>query len=42
MYLVGEMLANKKLKSKIGSKMSEGMLMPYKKVLDELDKNSFK
>ena len=38
MYLVGEMLANKKLKSKIGGKMTEGMLMPYKKVLEELDK----
>ena len=37
MYLVGEMLANKKIKSKIGNKMNEGMLMPYKKVLDELD-----
>ena len=37
-YLVGEMLANKKLKSKIGGKMNEGMLMPYKKVLDEIDK----
>lgn len=39
MYLVGAMLANKKLKSKMGNKMNEGMLMPYKKVLDELDKN---
>ena len=38
MYLVGEMLANKKLKSKIGGKMTESMLMPYKKVLDDLDK----
>ena len=38
MYLVGGMLANKKLKSKIGGKMTDGMLMPYKKVLDELDK----
>ncbi|MBQ8856863.1 MAG: NAD(P)H-dependent oxidoreductase [Lachnospiraceae bacterium] len=37
MYLVGEMLANKKIKSKIGNKINEGMLMPYKKVLDELD-----
>ena len=37
MYLVGEMLANRKLKKKIGNKMTEGMLMPYKKVLDELD-----
>ena len=39
MYLVGAMLANKKLKNKMGGKMNEGMLMPYKKVLDELDKN---
>lgn len=38
MYLVGGILANKKLKSKMGGKMNEGMLMPYKKVLDELDK----
>lgn len=38
MYLVGAMLGNKKLKAKMGSKMNEGMLMPYKKVLDELDK----
>ena len=38
MYLVGAMLANKKLKAKMGGKMNEGILMPYKKVLDELDK----
>lgn len=38
MYLVGAMLANKKLKSKIGNQMNEGMLMPYRKVLEELDK----
>ncbi len=38
MYAVGAMLASPKLKSKIGSKMNEGMLMPYKKVLDELEK----
>lgn len=37
MYLVGGMLANKKIKSKLGNQMNEGMLMPYKKVLDELD-----
>ena len=37
MYLVGGMLANKKIKSKMGNKMNEGMLMPYKKVLDDLD-----
>jgi len=38
MYLVGAMMASPKLKSKMGSKMNEGMLMPYKKVLDKLDK----
>ncbi len=40
MYLVGAMLSNEKLKKKIGGNMTEGMLMPYKKVLDELDKNA--
>ena len=38
MYLVGAMLGNKKLKAKMGGKMNESMLMPYKKVLDDLDK----
>ena len=38
MYLVGFMLGNDKIKKKIGNKMNEGMLMPYKKVLDSLDK----
>ena len=38
MYLVGAMLGNKKLKAKMGGKMNEGMLMPYKKVLNDLDK----
>lgn len=36
MKLVGAMLSNKKLVSKMGNKMTEGMLMPYKKVLDKL------
>lgn len=36
MYLVGQMIASPKLKSKIGNKMNEGMLMPYKKVLDNV------
>lgn len=35
MYLVGAMIANPKVHSKMGNKMNEGMLMPYKKVLDE-------
>ena len=38
MYLVGAMIANPKIQKKMGSKMTEGMLMPYKKVLDEIEK----
>lgn len=34
MYAVGAMLANPKIKAKMGNKMNEGMLMPYKKILD--------
>ena len=35
MYLVGSMLANPKLVQKMGNKMNEGMIMPYKKVLEK-------
>ncbi len=35
MYLVGALLANPKLKAKMGSRMNEGMIAPYKKVLEE-------
>ena len=38
MYLVGAMLANEKIKSKMGNKMNEGMLMPYNKLLERMDK----
>ena len=38
MYGVGMLLANPKLKAKAGSAMTEGMLMPYKKVLDSIKK----
>ena len=38
MYAVGAMLANPKLKAKAGSAMTDGMLMPYKKVLEKLKK----
>ena len=38
MYLVGALLANPKLKAKAGSAMTDGMLMPYKKVLDQVKK----
>ena len=36
MYLVGAMIANPKVHAKMGNKMNEGMLMPYKKVLDKM------
>lgn len=38
MYLLGGALSSPKIKSKMGNKMNEGMLMPYKKVIDDLDK----
>jgi len=38
MYLVGLLNSNPKLKAKMGSKMTEGMLMPYKKLFKELEK----
>ena len=36
MYAVGALLSNPKLKAKAGSAMTDGMLMPYKKVLDSV------
>ncbi|MBQ8727632.1 MAG: NAD(P)H-dependent oxidoreductase [Oscillospiraceae bacterium] len=38
MCLVGEVMRNPKLKAKMNGKMTEGMLMPYKKVFDDIDK----
>ena len=38
MYGVGFLLSNRKLKSRMGNKMTEGMLMPYKKVLERTEK----
>ncbi|HHU84034.1 MAG TPA: iron-sulfur protein [Clostridiales bacterium] len=38
MYAVGALMSNKKLKSKMGNKMNEGMLMPYNSVLDKMNK----
>ena len=40
MYLVGLLLSNEKIKSKMGNAMNEGMLMPYKKMFDKMDKKS--
>ena len=38
MYLVGALLSNEKLKSKLGNKMNEEMLMPYEKLFEKMDK----
>lgn len=38
MYLVGGMMRNKMLSKKIGGRMTEGMLLPYKKVLEQAEK----
>ncbi len=35
MYLVGSLIANPKIKAKMGNAMNEGMLMPYKKLLEQ-------
>ena len=37
MYLVGAMMKDQKLQKKMGGKMTEGMTLPYKKVLEEAD-----
>ena len=37
MYLVGALISSEKIKKKIGNKMNEGMLMPYEKLLKEMD-----
>ena len=35
MYLVGGLMKNQKLSRKLGGKMTEGMLLPYKKALEK-------
>ena len=35
MYLVGGLISNPKVQAKMGNAMNEGMLMPYKKLLEE-------
>ena len=35
MHLVGKLMSSEKMKKKAGNMMSEGMLMPYKKVLEK-------
>ena len=38
MYMVGSLLANEKLKAKMGNMMNDGMLMPYNKLFEQMDK----
>ena len=38
MCLLGSMVRNKKIKAKMGNKFNEGMIAPYKKVIDKLNK----
>lgn len=38
MYLVGLLLSNEKILSKMGNKMNDGMLMPYQKLFEKMDK----
>ncbi len=38
MYLVGALMANPKIMAKAGNNVNEGMLMPYKKVLEKTKK----
>ena len=40
MYLVGAMASNPKVQAKMGSKMTEGMLMPYQNVLKKAQKRA--
>ena len=39
MYLVGSMMNRPKLRKKLGSKLTEGTIMPYKRVLEKADAN---
>ena len=38
MYLVGALIANPKVKAKMGNAMNDGMIAPYKKILDTFEK----
>ena len=42
MYLVGMLLSNEKILSKMGNKMNDGMLMPYEKLFQKMDKEEQK
>lgn len=42
MCLLGKMIRNKEIKKKIGSRMNEGMIMPYEKVIAKTEKRNEK
>ena len=42
MYLVGAMMKNKKLQKKLSGRMTEGMTLPYKKVIEKAQAPSLK
>jgi hypothetical protein len=42
MQLVGALISSPKVKAKMGNMMNEGMIMPYKKVLENEDKKKAK
>ena len=42
MYLVGAMMTNPSLRKKMGGRMTEGMMLPYKKVLEKAKKEAEK
>ena len=37
MYLVGMLLGNEKIRNKVGPQMKEGMIAPYRKMLEKMD-----
>ena len=42
MYLVGMLLSSEKIMAKMGNKMNEGMISPYKKLFAKMDKDAEK
>lgn len=42
MYLVGWLLSSPKMMAKMGNAMNDGMLMPYKKLFEKMDKDEIK
>ena len=42
MYLVGALISSPKIKAKMGNAMNEGMIAPYKKLLERIDSQKSK